>query len=123
PRSSRSPYATLFRSSDVGSALAFYRDVLGLEFLFEAGPQLALLQAGDVRIMLATPHGAGSAGANSILYFKVDDLDAVHETVVARGARSRRDPQLTARMGDHELWISFIRDPDENLIGLMEERR
>ncbi len=34
-----------------------------------------------------------------------------------------RDPQLAARMPDHELWIGFVRDPDGNLIGLMEEKR
>jgi len=47
----------------------------------------------------------------------------VHEAIVQRGARSERPPQLTARMPDHELWMSFLRDPDGNLIGLMEEKR
>jgi hypothetical protein len=55
--------------SDVAAALHFYRDVLGLRFLFSAGPNLAFLAAGDVRIMLTLPQGAGKAGANSILYF------------------------------------------------------
>jgi hypothetical protein len=26
-------------------------------------------------------------------------------------------------MPDHELWIGFVRDPDDNLVGLMEEKR
>ncbi|ACB74614.1 VOC family protein [Opitutus terrae] len=108
---------------DVAQATRFYRDVLGLPFLFEAGPQLAFLAAGSVRLMLTTPQGHGEPGHNSILYFKVADLPAVHAAVVARGARSEREPQLTARMPDHELWISFVRDPDDNLIGLMSEVR
>jgi catechol 2,3-dioxygenase-like lactoylglutathione lyase family enzyme len=108
---------------DVESALTFYRDVLGLEFLFSAGENLAFLAAGDIRIMLSTPQGAGTPGANSILYFSVDDIVAVYATLLARGATGERGPSLTARMPDHELWIAFVRDPDGNLVGLMEERR
>lgn len=108
---------------DVAAALAFYRDVLGLEFLFSPGPNLAFLRAGRVRLMLTTPQGAGRAGHNSVLYFTVADVERAHAAVVARGAQSERGPQFTARMSDHELWIAFVRDPEGNLIGLMEERR
>ena len=108
--------------SDVASALDFYRDVLGLEFLFSPGENLAFVAAGDIRIMLSTPQGAGSPGANSILYFSVTDIDAVHAAVVARGAQDERGPELAAKMPDHELWTAFVRDPDGNLVGLMEER-
>ena len=109
--------------SDVAVATAFYRDVLGLKFLFAAGPNLAFLAAGSVRIMLSTPQGHGAVGKNSLLYFKVSDVVATHAAVVARGAVSERPPQLTAKMPDHELWMGFVRDPDGNLVGLMEERR
>ena len=109
--------------SDVSVALPFYRDALGLEFLFSPAPNLAFLAAGALRIMLSTPQGAGTVGHNSILYFKVSDIVAVHAAVVGRGALSERAPQLAARLPDHELWTSFVRDPDGNLIGLMEEKR
>jgi len=110
--------------SDVAKATAFYRDVLGLKFLFEAGANLAFLQVGGARIMLTTPQGHGEAGKNSILYFKVaGDITEAHAAIVARGAVSERAPQLTAKMPDHELWIGFVRDPDGNLVGLMSEVR
>jgi len=109
--------------SEVGKVLPFYRDALGLRFLFSPGPNLAFLAAGTVRLMLTTPQGAGAPGQNSILYFKVTDIATTHNTIVARGATSERTPQLTARMPDHELWISFLRDPDGNLVGLLEEKR
>lgn len=109
--------------SDVESALAFYRDTLGLAFLFSPGEHLAFLAAGDIRIMLTTPQGAGAPGANSILYFAVDDIHATHAALLERGAKNERGPELAARMPDHELWTAFIRDPDENLVGLMEERK
>jgi predicted enzyme related to lactoylglutathione lyase len=109
--------------SNVGAALGFYRDVLGLTFLFSASPDLAFLDAGGIRIMLSTPQGAGKVGANSILYFKVSDIVATHNNLVARGATNERAPQLAAKMPDHELWTGFLRDPDGNLVGLMEEKR
>jgi predicted enzyme related to lactoylglutathione lyase len=109
--------------SDVERALAFYRDALGLTFLFSPGPELAFLDAGGVRLMLSTPQGAGSVGHNSILYFRVSDIEATHRALVARGAAGEREPQLAAKMPDHELWIGFLRDPDGNLVGLMEEKR
>lgn len=109
--------------SDVEKALTFYRDALGLEFLFSAGPELAFLNADGIRLMLSTPQGAGTVGGNSILYFKVSDIEAVHSAVVGRGAVSERAPQLAAKMPDHDLWTGFLRDPDGNLVGLMEEKR
>jgi predicted enzyme related to lactoylglutathione lyase len=109
--------------SDVNKAVVFYRDVLGLKFLFSAGPNLAFLAAGSVRLMLSTPQGAGTVGKNSLLYFKTSDIAATHVAIVARGATDERAPQLAARMPDHELWLAFVRDPDGNLVGLMEEKR
>jgi catechol 2,3-dioxygenase-like lactoylglutathione lyase family enzyme len=109
--------------SDIEAALGFYRDILGLAFLFSAGPELAFLDAGGIRIMLTTPKGHGSVGTNSILYFKVSRVDETYSALIARGATSERAPQLTAKMPDHELWIGFLRDPDGNPVGLMEERR
>ena len=109
--------------SDVAKATTFYRDILGLKFLFDAGPNLAFLSAGPVRLMLTTPQGAGEAGKNSILYFKVSDINATHSAIVARGAKNERAPVLTAKMADHDLWIGFVRDPDDNLVGLMSEVR
>ena len=109
--------------ADVDAALGFYRDVLGLPFLFRAGPELAFLDADGVRIMLTTPQGSGAVGAHSILYFRVHDIAATHAAMLARGATAEREPQLAARMPDHELWAAFLRDPDGNLVGLMEEVR
>ena len=109
--------------SDVSKALEFYRDALGLGFLFSPNAQLAFLSAGDLRIMLTTPQGAGVPGANSILYFKTSNIEEAHAAIVGRGVTNERDPKLAAKMPDHELWLAFVRDPDGNLVGLMEEKR
>jgi methylmalonyl-CoA/ethylmalonyl-CoA epimerase len=109
--------------SNVAKATTFYRDVLGLKFLFSAGPNLAFVQAGSVRLMLTQPEGTGEAGKNSLLYFKVSDVAAAHAAIVGRGATSEHAPRMIAKMPDHELWMAFVRDPDGNVIGLMEEKR
>ncbi len=109
--------------SDVTKALAFYRDILGLRFLFSPNDTMAFLGAGDVRLMLSTPQGSGTPGANSILYFTVTGIEQAHASFVSRGAKSERPPTLAAKMPDHDLWLGFLRDADDNLVGLMEERR
>jgi predicted enzyme related to lactoylglutathione lyase len=108
---------------DVPKAKHFYSEVLGLQALFDAGPNLSFLAAGSVRIMLTTPQGAGEPGKNSVLYFRTKDVENAYRQFVERGANAERPPQLTAKLPDHELWIGFLRDPEGNLVGLMEERR
>ncbi len=108
--------------SDVDKALAFYRDILDLEFLFSTGPNLAFLNADGVRIMLSTPQGAGAVGANSILYFNTQDIETAYKEFVEKGAKVEREPQLAANLPDHDLWTGFLRDPDDNLVGLIEEK-
>jgi len=108
--------------SDLPSALAFYRDVLGLPFLFAPSESLAFVGCGVTRIMLTTPQGHGEAGKNSIPYFKVHDLESFFADALNRGGHIERKPQLTAKLPDHELWIGFLKDFDGNLVGLMEER-
>ncbi|MGD8385169.1 MAG: VOC family protein [Lysobacterales bacterium] len=109
--------------SNVEEALEFYRDILGLEFLFSPSAELAFLQCGATRLMLSTPQGAGEVGKNSIPYFKTTGIERFYEEAVAGGAKPEREPQMTAKMSDHELWIGFLRDPDDNVVGVMEEKR
>jgi methylmalonyl-CoA/ethylmalonyl-CoA epimerase len=58
---------------------------------------------------------------SSILYFKVPDIQQAQQTLSARGVSFEREPALVARMPDHDLWMTFLRDPDRNLVGLMAE--
>lgn len=109
--------------TDVPASLDFYRDVLGLQFLFSPSENLAFFAAGNIRIMLTTGEGGAKPGSNSLLYFHVSDIESAHAALLARGAEDGRGPQLTAKMPDHELWTAFVRDLDGNLVGLMEERK
>jgi methylmalonyl-CoA/ethylmalonyl-CoA epimerase len=108
--------------SDVTRSTAFYRDKIGLRFLFSAGPTLAFLAIGGVRLMLSGPEGEFKPGLSSVLYFKVDDIIAAHAEMSARGVPFVTAPHLVAPMPDHDLWLSDFRDPDGHVMALMCER-
>jgi catechol 2,3-dioxygenase-like lactoylglutathione lyase family enzyme len=109
------------RVRDVERAVAYYRDVLGMRFLFSAGPTRAFFDCGGVRLMLGPASEPRFDHPASILYYKVDNIGAAFATLEARGAIVEREPQLTANMGTYELWIGFLRDPDDNVLALMSE--
>ena len=107
---------------DVARAVAFYRDGLGLEYLFEAGP-LAFFVCGDVRIMLSVAEKPEFDHPSSVMYFRVDDIHAARSELAERGVPFDDEPHLIAKMPDHELWMTFFRDPDDNVHALMSEVR
>jgi methylmalonyl-CoA/ethylmalonyl-CoA epimerase len=110
---------------EVERATAFYRDTLGMRFLFTAPPSLAFFDCGGVRLMLTTApadrpdldHKA------SILFYRVADIEAAHAALTARGVRFELGPHLVARMPDHELWLADFYDSEDNLLALMAEKR
>ena len=108
---------------DVQRSVAFYRDALGLRFLFAPSPTLAFLMIGDVRLMLSAPEGGLTPAGGSVLYLRVADIDAEYAALSARAVTFVDAPHLVARMPDHELWMCFFRDPDDHLLALMCERR
>ena len=107
---------------DVDRAAAFYKDVLGMKMLFRAG-QLAFFDAGGIRIMLDKPEKKEFDHPSSILYFKVPDIKAAHATLAGRGVKFEDEPHMIARMPDHELWMTFFRDSENNVLALMSEVR
>jgi methylmalonyl-CoA/ethylmalonyl-CoA epimerase len=109
--------------SDIERAVAFYRDALGMRFLFQAPPGLGFFDCGGVRLMLDAPAKAQTESHSSVIYYKVPDLQAAFETLSSRGVLFEEKPHLIARLPDHELWMAFFRDPDGNLLALMSEVR
>lgn len=107
---------------DVQRAIAFYRDVLGLPFLFEI-PNAAFFQAGAVRLYLSKPERPEFDHPASVVYYRVPDIHAAFEAVKAGGAHIEHEPRLVARMPDHELWMAFFRDTEGNVAALMSEVR
>ena len=106
---------------DLPGAVAFYRDVLGLPFLFEAPPKLAFFDCAGVRLMLSEPEKPEFDHPASIIYYRVANMQETVAVLKARGAAFESEPHLIARMPNHDLWMAFLRDPERNVIGLMSE--
>jgi methylmalonyl-CoA/ethylmalonyl-CoA epimerase len=104
---------------DVARAVAFYRDVLGLPFLFQAG-DLAFFDCDGTRLLLDGVEEA-SGHESSILYFKVDDIATATEALRSRGVEIVGEPHMIARMPDHDLWMSFFLDSEGHTMALMAE--
>ena len=109
------------RVQDIDRAVAFYRDVLGARFLFQAG-QLAFFDLDGVRLMLDVPETPEFDHPGSILYFRVPSVPAAYETLRARGVEFRDEPHLVHRDDRHELWMAFFNDTEGNMLAIAEER-
>ncbi|MEJ2054613.1 MAG: VOC family protein [Calditrichaceae bacterium] len=107
--------------SDIARSTDFYKNKLGLNLLFETPQGLAFFDCGGVRLMVTTLQGDEKDHKTSVIYYKVSNIGAAEKLIKENGITFVREPQMAAKMEDHELWIGFIRDPDENLIGIMAE--
>jgi len=107
-------------AKDLERATAFYRDTLGVPFLFQV-PKMSFFDLDGVRLMLATPESPAYDHPGSIVYFRVPDLDEAHHALTERGVTFDLPPTLIADMGDHELWMAFFKDSEDNQLALMAE--
>jgi methylmalonyl-CoA/ethylmalonyl-CoA epimerase len=108
---------------DLDRAIAFYRDTLGIPFLFQAPPALAFFDCAGVRLLLDRPHDREFDHPGSVLYFAVDDIRQMHALLVSRGVSFRDEPHLIARLPDREVWMAFFDDTEGNTLALMSEPR
>ena len=102
-------------------ATAFYRDTLGLRFLFSAPPQMSFFQSGNVRLLVGVPEADQPRQRGSAIYFQVADIHAVFRTLVERGVKFGASPHVVHRTPTAELWLTEFRDPDGNQLALMSE--
>jgi methylmalonyl-CoA/ethylmalonyl-CoA epimerase len=106
--------------ADLERATEFYRDVLGMSLLFQV-PGMAFFQCGDVRLLLGTAADGSGDHPTHILYYKVDDIQAAHRALAARGAEFLHEPRAVHRTDTQELWLAFFRDLDGHTLALMSE--
>jgi methylmalonyl-CoA/ethylmalonyl-CoA epimerase len=107
---------------DLERATAFYRDVLGLRLLMSA-PNMAFFDCGGVRLYLASGEGTEHQGASSCIYFRANDISGLLGVLKEKSVSIHQEPQILAKMPDHDLWLMWIRDSEGNLLGVMEERK
>jgi catechol 2,3-dioxygenase-like lactoylglutathione lyase family enzyme len=107
---------------DVDRSVEFYRDVLGMEFLFRVpGQPMAFFASGDVRLYLGTPERPEFT-SRCVLYFRVDDIDAEYQRLTDAGITFLDTPRVVHRDPGGDLWMVFLVDPDGHQIGLMQQR-
>ncbi|MFN2216810.1 MAG: VOC family protein, partial [Anaerolineales bacterium] len=109
--------------NDVDRAIAFYKDILGMKFLFKAPPGLGFFDCNGVRLLVDAVPEQHIVKYSNIIYFKVDDIQEAFSQLEDRDLVFEQKPHLVAKMPDHELWMAFFRDPDDNLLALMCEVR
>jgi len=100
-------------------AKLFYRDTLGMRFLFDTGT-MAFFQCGQIRLMLGTSDKP-SPTSGTIVYFRVPDLQLAYADLKNKEVAFVQEPHLVARMKSHDLWLAFLKDPAGNTLGLMSE--
>ena len=107
---------------DLEGATAFYRDKLGMKFLFSVPPKMSFFDADGIRLMLGTPERPDLDHPSSILYFKVDDIEAAYDALSKRGVHFETKPALIAPMQTYDLWLAEFRDSENNVLALMCEK-
>ena len=101
--------------------ISFYRDVLGIPFLFAAPPQMAFFLCGTVRLLVGVMPAGQKAQRGSQIYFKVPDIQAVYASLSANGVAFQAAPHVVNRTPKSELWLAEFTDPDGNQLALMAE--
>jgi catechol 2,3-dioxygenase-like lactoylglutathione lyase family enzyme len=110
---------------DVDEAVAFYTKLLGFELLFQAGPPLANVKRGNLRLLLAGPASSagrpmpdgtkpGPGGWNRI-HLIVDDIDAEVARLRDIGAHFRND--IVEGPGGKQI---LLLDPSGNVVELFQ---
>lgn len=106
---------------DLDRGIAFYRDLLGLKFLFSAPPQMSFFQCGSVRLLVGVPEAGSPRQRGATVYFQVPDIQAVYRTLLGRGVSFPAPPHVVHRTPTSDLWLSEFSDPDGNHLALMAE--
>ncbi|HEU5248182.1 MAG TPA: VOC family protein [Candidatus Udaeobacter sp.] len=107
---------------DLERAVAFYKDTLGLKHLFSVPSRMAFFDCNGVRLMLAIPERPDLDHPSSIVYFKVQNIEQVHELLASRSVHFETKPILVAPMATHDLWLAEFRDSENNVLALMCEK-
>lgn len=105
---------------DLDRAIVFYRDTLGIPWLFQV-PGLAFFDCAGVRLMLSRPEKPEFDHPASIIYYRVDDIQRAYATLSQRGVAFIDEPHCVARLPEHEVWMAFFKDSEGNTLALMSE--
>ncbi|WPK10694.1 VOC family protein [Lysinibacillus louembei] len=105
---------------DLGRALVFYKEKLGLTLLFNTDT-MAFFECNGLRLLLSLPEKEEFASSSSVIYFQVNDIKSIYENLVDKGVIFIDAPHMVAKMGQVETWMVFFKDTEGNTHALMSE--
>jgi len=106
---------------DINVAVAWYRDVLGLPHLFTYGT-MAFFDCHGTRLYLSQGDGGTGSTGDSILYFRTDNIQAMHRRLSEHGVTFKGAPHMVHRHDNGvEEWMAFFEDPDGKILALMSQ--
>jgi methylmalonyl-CoA/ethylmalonyl-CoA epimerase len=106
---------------DLAKGISFYRDVLGLPFLFEAPPQMAFFNCGGIRLLVGVPPPGQAAQRGSAIHFRVPEIGRVFSSLKGAGVAFSAEPHVVHKTPSMELWLAEFQDPFGNSLALMSE--
>ncbi|KAA0546089.1 VOC family protein [Bacillus sp. BGMRC 2118] len=106
--------------TDVGVAISFYKEKLGLPLLFNT-ESMAFFEANGIRLLLSLPEQEQYQHSSSVIYFKVEDIETSFQNYKQMGIEFNDQPHLVAKMGNTQTWMTFFKDPFDNVHALMSE--
>lgn len=106
---------------DLPRLVQFYRDVLGMTFLFEVpGQTMAFFDCGGIRLYLGQPEKE-ELRSNPLIYYSVPSIGEAYSRLQERGVKFTSAPHVVHRTPQSELWMAGFLDPEENTLVLMSE--
>ena len=110
---------------DLEEAIEFYRDKLGATFIAKFDPPgLAFFDFSGTRLLLE------NNGPKATIYFRVDDIETVHTTLVNAGVKFLQGPHMIFRdeagtfgAANEEEWMAFFQDPSENTLAIAARKK
>ena len=114
---------------DVDAAITFYRDHLAFTLVMHPAPSFAMLDRGDLRLLLSAPSGQGGGGQSmpdgtipapggwNRFTLEVSDLEATVRTLREAGVQFRND--IVTGVGGNQVLID---DPSGNPIELFQPK-
>lgn len=111
-----------FYVADLPAAIAFYRDTVGVPFLFEAPPAMAFFKMGETRLLIGAAPKGQPVHPPSTLQFRVADIIAAHHALVERGVTFKGAPHIVHQAPGYELWLAEFEGPEGAVHALMQEK-
>ena len=120
-------YQVAMHVADLDATQAFYRDVVGADFVARFDPPgLLFFDFDGVRVLFEI---GGEAKGNSILYLWTDDIDARVAELESKGVGFIHRPLAVHKDEDGTFgtpgeteWMAFFEDPDGNTLALVTRR-